>query len=235
MSDMASACTALDALHALGARSVVMTSSEIPEGEGGGGEGGGGSGGEGRAPSAGGFMTLLASCPWEEVADECGEGACGGACAAAGACGGCGLWAGRAAPVPGSHARFCARIPRLPADFTGTGDLTAALLLAHGARAPRSLVAAVRSALSSLASVCADTIAQQGALEARAAAEAEGRAPASWVAAAAAAAREGDDARAPAAEESTPAFLELSLLASRAAIETPPQPPAWLRIEPVLL
>jgi hypothetical protein len=35
------------------------------------------------------------------------------------------------APAAGGHARFGICIPRLPASFTGTGDLTAALLLAN--------------------------------------------------------------------------------------------------------
>ena len=137
------ALEALEALHALGARCVVMTSTWIqPRG-------------------AEGAFLLLASAPWEDVAGE-GQGAAGEAAAVA-------LEAGAARrpralfsrPAAGAsqHCRFALCIPRLPLAFTGTGDLTAALLLANYAAHPGCFVSAVERSVAGVRSACLRTAA----------------------------------------------------------------------------
>jgi len=130
---------ACDALHAMGARAVVITSSWLG--------------------GAAGALLLVGSAPWEDVEGELGGG---GAATAAG--GRAPLWpAGRGAAP---HARFGIKIPRLPASFTGTGDLTAALLLAHGGggggsggSAPPSLAVACELAVAAVFAACELTMA----------------------------------------------------------------------------
>ena len=87
------------------------------------------------------------------MADECGSGG--------------GLWpqggAGR-----GEHAVFTITVPHLPFSFTGTGDLTAALLLAQAHAHPRNFVAACEAVVLSLQVVCANTVARYTRLTAEA-------------------------------------------------------------------
>lgn len=122
ISDVPSALAAIDALHARGVPSVVMTSSALPAGQ-------------------EATMLLIASCPWEAVRDEWERGIFAGVDRSASA-----------------KARFAVEIPRMDADFTGTGDLTAALLLAHSHARRGSLVAAVEMALATVQAVCARTL-----------------------------------------------------------------------------
>jgi pyridoxine kinase len=88
-------------------------------------------------------------------------------------------WAGGAPPPAGAlllvgssagaagapAARFAIRIPRLRAAFTGTGDLIAALLLAHGggSGAPGALAAACELAVAGVHGACQLTEAMAGA------------------------------------------------------------------------
>jgi pyridoxine kinase len=133
------ALEALEALHALGARCVVMTSTWIE-------------------PSEGAFL-LLASAPWEDVAGEggAGEGGAGGgavALAAGAQRRPAALFAQPSAGAPSRHCRFALRVPRLPLAFTGTGDLTAALLLANYAALPGRFVSAVERSVAGVRSAC---------------------------------------------------------------------------------
>jgi pyridoxine kinase len=146
VSDALRAC---DALHALGARAVVITSSWVE-----------------RAPGA---LLLVGSAPWEDVAGELGGG--GGAGAGTGRAP---LWPAGRGPAP--FARFGINIPRLGASFTGTGDLIAALLLAHGdgGGAPPSLAAACELATAAVFGTCELTV----SMAAREAGGAAGGAPA---------------------------------------------------------
>jgi hypothetical protein len=101
---------------------------------------------------------MICSCPWENVRDSKlfrrgigatvvseGERSVGS--------GGCGAAATARAPL----ARFAVRVPRIAWSFTGTGDLTAALLLAESARRPRDFVAVVEGVAASLHAVCLRT------------------------------------------------------------------------------
>jgi hypothetical protein len=148
VTDVPSALAAIDALHARGVASVVMTSSSVSlarsSSSGSGGArrvvadpatlhseqravGGGSSDGE----DGGNTMLLIASVPWEAVADDLdrvwGAGAAAARVAAAG---------GGAGP---HKARFCVEIPRLAADFTGacgSASLYGSWCYALGARRP---------------------------------------------------------------------------------------------------
>jgi len=88
-------------------------------------------------------MTLFASVPWDEVCDEETRWPAG-------------------ARAGGSHARFSMEIPRLPIHFTGTGDLTAALLLAWSHRLPRRFASVVEHAIASVQGVCSVTLRRAG-------------------------------------------------------------------------
>lgn len=61
-----------------------------------------------------------------------------------------------------SHARFSIEIPRLPIHFTGTGDLTAALLLAWSHRLPHRFASVVEHAIASVQGVCSITLRKAG-------------------------------------------------------------------------
>ena len=58
----------------------------------------------------------------------------------------------------GGHARCGICIPRLPASFTGTGDLTAALLLANSVALPGSFAVAVERSVAAVFSACQRTL-----------------------------------------------------------------------------
>lgn len=60
------------------------------------------------------------------------------------------------------HARFSLGIPRLPIHFTGTGDLTAALLLAWSHRLPGRFASVVEHAIASVQGVCNVTMRKAG-------------------------------------------------------------------------
>ena len=176
VTDARSACAAFDVLHERGSRAVVITSAEMA--------------------CAPGALLLLASCPWEDVADD-----------AAALAGRRGVGGG------GAHARFAIAVRRMPLTFSGTGDLLAALLLAHTAANPRALVTACLRALATTQAVCARTAARHAACNSSLAAERASGAPPSWLAAAAA-------AHAPGAA-TIPAFNELCIIESRGDIERP--------------
>lgn len=155
ISDLASAVAAMNALHALGSRTVVLTSTDLSQADleqhtaatthtttpsqqlpldlshahrEHNGKDHGGSGAS-ALPAAAATMLLLASCPWEDVQEEVSSPH--------------GIYShqqhqqqhGRTGGAGGSgHAVFAVVIRKLPASFTGTGDLTAALLLANYTR-----------------------------------------------------------------------------------------------------
>lgn len=174
---------AMRALLAMGARAVVVTSTDLAE------------------PGAPGeTMLLLAACPWEDVEDECAPGGIfhGAARAPAGA----------PPSARGASAAFAVPMPRLPARFTGTGDLMAALLLAAADAHPANFVRACEVAVASLRAVCAATLARRDRL------------------AAAAAAAPAGSALARLAERGAPAaFLELALVEARSSLVAPAVPP----------
>jgi pyridoxine kinase len=66
------------------------------------------------------------------------------------------------APQRGSPSRFHIRLPRLQGAFTGTGDLMAALLLAHTDQEPDRIGNAVEQAVASLQAVLQVTLAAAG-------------------------------------------------------------------------
>jgi pyridoxine kinase len=65
-------------------------------------------------------------------------------------------------PQSGSPAKFRIRLPQMDAAFTGTGDLMAALLLAHSAQQPAQLAKAVETAVATLQAVLQATMAVAG-------------------------------------------------------------------------
>jgi pyridoxine kinase len=65
-------------------------------------------------------------------------------------------------PQSNGPAQFRIRVPRMDAAFTGTGDLMAALLLAHTCANPASLSTAVEKAVASLQIILKDTLAEAG-------------------------------------------------------------------------
>jgi pyridoxine kinase len=151
--DRASAHRALDALHALGARTVAVTSSDLPLGQ-------------------RDSMLLLVSCPWDEVADAETAGRpplFGGASGSLSS-------SSSSSPPPAadsasasarpSHARFGLSIPRLPSSFTGTGDLVAALLLLHSTLHPRDMPLACEKTVATVHAVCRRTMAYNEAARA---------------------------------------------------------------------
>jgi len=62
-----------------------------------------------------------------------------------------------------SHARFTITITKLPSVFTGTGDLTSALILAHATTAPKAFAGACEKALTTVQAVCRRTMAHYDA------------------------------------------------------------------------
>lgn len=194
--DARGAVAAMDALHTMGARSVVITSSFVASA--------GGVAGDGH-------MLVFGSLPWSEVTDECGPDPAPAASMMGGVARRVRLWP--AGPSPGTpFARFAVRVPRIPGSFTGTGDLMAALLFAHTSRDSRGggvggLVRAVELTLATMAAVCERTE------------RAKARAVAAGRVAAAAAAAGMDDATA--AKAQSAAAAELRLVESKSAIESP--------------
>jgi hypothetical protein len=115
-----------------------------------------------------------------------------------------------------AHARFTITIPKLSSVFTGSGDLTAALLLAHSHEHPKSLVSACEKSIATVQAVCKRTIAHYhdslAALEAaKSAPEGSGN---KWIIDAAASSSGQMGAI-------IPAFNELRLIQSKADIEAP--------------
>ena len=218
ITDVTSALAAIDALHACGVPTVVMTSSDVSllSGESAGmpdygsGSGARASTDESACGSADdvngasspslGSMLLIASCPWDAVTDDVDNGFFTGVDRTA---------------FP--RARFCVEIPRLRADFTGTGDMTAALLLAHSHAHPRSLVTAVEKTIATVQAVCKRTIEQRDSRLAAVQAESEGKAAKSWLSSAWESTPAADRA-----SGDVPAFAELCLIQSRGDIEAPP-------------
>ena len=156
ITDDASAVAAMTTLHASGVRQVVVTSSNLPAGQ-------------------SEVMTLYGSVPWGTAPDNCNARATihppGCAMFAANAvataltvvtfCFLC--WAADVdgeverwpeAARSGSHARFRIVIPRMPFHFTGTGDLTAALLLAWSHRLPGRFALACEHVIASVQVGC---------------------------------------------------------------------------------
>lgn len=168
--------------------------------------------------------------------------------AASAAAGGAGAGSSPAAS-PRSHARFAIRIPKLRSVFTGSGDLTAALLLAHADAHPHSLVTACEKTIATVAAVCKRTMAHYAACTAALEAERASAAAAAAADAGAAPASSGDasadaGAAATAAESDAggatswlslaaastsgqmgsviPAFNELRIVQSKGDIESAP-------------
>ena len=215
VADLASARAALDALHALGARTVVVTSTDValalrPRVGGIGVVGGAGLDADADAGADGtDALLLVASCPWSEVRASA-------------------LFAPAlaAAATRPSHARFAVRVPRIAWSFTGTGDLAAALLLAQRGAHAGDLVLAVENVAAALLAVCLRTRARyrlcEAALRGDAGAAAAFRADgvealrAEADASERAAAEAGVAAAAPVA-----AWNELQVVASRGDIEAP--------------
>jgi pyridoxine kinase len=116
------ALAAMDTIHAAGCSTVVMTSSDLPTGDG------------------ADTMLMLCSCPWEDAEASAA------------------LW-GSAWRAGGSDfARFAVVIPRIEGSFTGTGDLTASLILAGRQRlGPGRMPAVCERAVQVLQTVCNST------------------------------------------------------------------------------
>lgn len=57
----------------------------------------------------------------------------------------------------GDHARFAVSIPRIKAKFTGTGDITTALILAWSHELPRAMPEVCRRMVCALRAVCLRT------------------------------------------------------------------------------
>ena len=221
--DRHSAIATMDALHLMGARAVIITSSFVYEvtgsgsGSGSGSSSGSGSGIGGRSIEDAGAngspsndtavptMIVFCSAPWADVETDVGEGAAPHIDVIGDAARRNRLWPN--GPTSSSHARFAVRVPRLPGSFTGTGDLLSALLLAHGVRAPGGLVRAVEAALATTFAVCDRT------------ARARDRGVASAIVSAAASAA-GADATA-SAKAGASAACELRLVESKRDIERP--------------
>jgi len=143
---LSDALKAMDCLHAMGAQTVVITSSWIKTGN------------ESPTPS-GKTLLVLASTPWKNVSHECGASGdvSTGIAVEAGGRRRQPLFpsmnGGGALPPEGGEvgfARFALRVPLLRAAFTGTGDLTAALLLANSTRFPQSFAMALESTIASV-------------------------------------------------------------------------------------
>lgn len=192
--DVPSAVEAMARLHALGAKSVVITSGALPEG--------------GDA-----HLVLLASAPWEAVEDEWET-----------------VFAG-VDRVARSHAVFRIDIPRIDSTFTGSGDLTAALLLAHTQAAPKALAAACLRTIATVQAVCRRTVAHHDACVAHLAAATSSAAAsegsATLALAGAAASTSGQMGSV------SPALNELRLVQSKADIETAPVALAGLSAVPI--
>jgi hypothetical protein len=115
-----------------------------------------------------------------------------------------------------SHVQFAIPIPKLPTVFTGTGDLTAALLLAHSHECPGAFATACERALATVHAVCRRTMARYDAAAAALAAAGSSASDAvTWLAAA---------AKSSSGQMGTvvPVMGELALIASKGDIEHPP-------------
>jgi pyridoxine kinase len=145
--DRASAHRALDALHALGARTVAVTSSDLPLGQ-------------------RDSMLLLVSCPWDEVAETAGRPTLFGGDSGSSSSSSSPAADSASASARPSHARFGLSIPRLPSSFTGTGDLVAALLLLHSTLHPRDMPLACEKTVATVHAVCRRTMAYNEAARA---------------------------------------------------------------------
>lgn len=66
------------------------------------------------------------------------------------------------APQDDSPAKFAIDVPKMRAAFTGTGDLMAALLLAHLNRAPKRVAHAVEQTVASVQAVLCNTLEHAG-------------------------------------------------------------------------
>lgn len=164
--DQNSAIATMDALHAMGARAVIITSSFVHEVmnssssssssgsclEGAGAQVGAVTGSAVSIPS----MIVFCSAPWADVENEVNDGAAPHIAITGDAARRNRLWP-NAKTSSSPFARFAVRVPRLSGAFTGTGDLLSALLLAHGVRSPGSLVHAVEAALATTFAVCQRT------------------------------------------------------------------------------
>lgn len=67
------------------------------------------------------------------------------------------LWGGADFKPATRFAQFKLTIPKFAFHFTGTGDLTAALLLAWSRKLPHAFVTACENAIASVQAVCART------------------------------------------------------------------------------
>jgi hypothetical protein len=132
-------------------------------------------------------------------------------------------------PASSPRARFTISIPRLPSVFTGSGDLTAALLLAHSSALPRALATACERTMATVQAVCRRTMeyysgvaAELEAVKAAVTAGGAGAtiAPAHAALMAAAASSSGQMGGV------IPCFNELRLVQSKADIEAPAVPPS---------
>lgn len=146
ITDIPSALAAVAALHASGARTVILTSTDLPATALP--QGAGGSDSSVRDVNT---MLCIASCPWDMVAEAAGS-----------------VFSAVADRSAHSHAAFAVPIPKLDSVFTGSGDLTAALLLAHATDKPGNLCSAVEHALASVRAVCLRTMAKYKACTAAA-------------------------------------------------------------------
>jgi hypothetical protein len=81
------------------------------------------------------------------------------ACAASSSAGPISGAGAAAEAAPSQFARFSITIPKLHSVFTGSGDLTAALLLAHATETPRALASACEKTIATVQAVCRRTMA----------------------------------------------------------------------------
>jgi pyridoxine kinase len=142
ITDVASAVRAMDMLHDMGAETILITSSNL-----------------GRPPASGASteptatkepLLLLASCPLSRVRAESSPDIRRA------------VEEAQAAPEGDprrDRIRFSVSIPLLDSVFTGTGDLTSALLLAHMDANPAAFATAVERAIATVQAVCKRTMA----------------------------------------------------------------------------
>lgn len=132
--------------------------------------------------------------------------------------------AGAAAEAaPSKFARFSITIPKLHSVFTGSGDLTAALLLAHATETPRALASACEKTIATVQAVCRRTMAHYN--DCTVALEAE-RAKATDAAGASAAGAAGADA----AGSSEGAAAAAAVPYAAAAKASAEHAPSWLSL-----
>lgn len=171
ITDVRTALNAADALHALGARTVVITSSFISGAQ-------SGAAGAASAGTKSENILIIVSGPWADFADEIeADGVAPGhpalPCALRARSGGVPVRRQRlfpaGAPATAPYARFGIQVPRLSCAFTGTGDLLAALILSHacGARAAAKdaggFATALEVAVGTAHAVCVRTFRKRAA------------------------------------------------------------------------